>query len=104
MSAVAPRLDHEEKRDFRRMNINCPVTLQLSDSGDTLSGHCHDLSGGGVLVSTDRIALPGQRFNLALSGDNPLFSSLKAEAEVVRMLRVENQRFQWGARLIRILT
>lgn len=42
---------YEEKRDFIRMQINSPITI--SHNGNNYSGTCKDLSGTGMMVSTE---------------------------------------------------
>ena len=48
---------YTEKRNFIRMQVDTPATVTLSTSGgqrEICNGICHDLSGGGMLLTLDK--------------------------------------------------
>jgi len=45
--------DYQEKRDFIRMSMNCPLTYQSVDSYNQKTGTCVNLSAKGILFQSD---------------------------------------------------
>jgi c-di-GMP-binding flagellar brake protein YcgR len=43
-----------EKRDFIRMKVNTPAEIVLTKQNVNYTGICHDLSGGGMLLTLDK--------------------------------------------------
>ncbi len=80
--ALEPRA-YSEKRNFIRMKIDTPV--QLRCNGDTVTAHCRDLSGSGLLLASEQ-ALPlnaDVEVHIAQEGENR--QSFNASAKVVRV-------------------
>lgn len=73
-----------EKRDFIRMNVDTPVLITLSDGGQ-LQGTCHNLSGGGLLVSMLEQVPLGTYLSIAVSSSYGHQPMLKARAMVTRL-------------------
>ena len=46
--------EYSEKRDFIRMKIDTPAEVRLTEQEVECKGICHDLSGGGMLLTLDR--------------------------------------------------
>ena len=79
---LEPR-SYSEKRNFIRMKIDTPV--QLRCGSETISAQCRDLSGSGLLLSSDK-ALPMDAFvevHIAQEGENR--QPFDATAKVVRV-------------------
>lgn len=80
-----PMREFSEKRDFIRMQIDSPVDMTLEHDGDTLSGTCLNLSGGGMMIEVNRVIPVGTVVEVTVSsghGHNPM---LKANAVVNRV-------------------
>jgi c-di-GMP-binding flagellar brake protein YcgR len=45
---------YSEKRDFIRMKIDTPAEVTFVEEKISCNGICHDLSGGGMLLTLDR--------------------------------------------------
>ncbi|MGH1486689.1 MAG: PilZ domain-containing protein [Cellvibrionaceae bacterium] len=45
--------EYSEKRNFIRMKVNTPVEIAINQENRTINGICHDLSGGGMLLTLD---------------------------------------------------
>jgi len=46
--------EYSEKRDFIRMKIDTPAEVTLVEQQLNCKGVCHDLSGGGMLLTIER--------------------------------------------------
>lgn len=46
--------EYSEKRNFIRMKIDTPAEITLIDQQLSCRGVCHDLSGGGMLLTIDQ--------------------------------------------------
>ncbi len=76
--------DYQEKRNFIRMKVETPVHINIGDCA--LKGMCHNLSGGGLLISTEETIPLGAEIQIAVTsahGHNPM---LQARAKVSRVL------------------
>lgn len=77
-----------DKRSFRRMNINSPVSIE--HAGQTYQGVCLDLSSTGMSVSMDEIAInEGDDIAITL-GAGQSQSPLCADGKVLRVQVVES--------------
>lgn len=77
--------DYQEKRSFIRMKVDTPISVTIGD-GATLTGTCHNLSGGGMLISVPEILPLGAELEVAVTshhGHNPM---LVASTKVIRVL------------------
>ncbi len=85
---VLERTRHEEKRDFLRMQMDIPITLTHSHSGDTIQAVCKDLSGTGMLVESDTEVRAGDTYDVSVPSSRPDLDlgSLEATVEVTRVL------------------
>jgi len=75
--------DFLEKRNFIRMKVETPISLRYQHSKH-LKGTCHNLSGGGLLVSIPEPIAVGEEVEVTVSsnhGHNPM---LKAVTKVTR--------------------
>jgi len=46
--------EYSEKRNFIRMKIDTPAEVTVLDREENCRGVCHDLSGGGMLLTIDK--------------------------------------------------
>ena len=77
--------DYQEKRSFIRMKVETPVSVTTRE-GASFNGMCHNLSGGGMLVSVPEALPLGKELEVAVTsyhGHNPM---LKARTVVSRIL------------------
>lgn len=85
--------DYQEKRSYIRMKVDTPVDIQLEQGGN-LHGICHNLSGGGMLISLSEPLPIGTTMEATLSsnhGHNPM---LKAMVRVKRIQAKPNASSQ----------
>lgn len=76
--------DYQEKRNFIRMRVETPVSIQLAN-GTQLQGTCHDLSGGGMLISLNEEQPVGTMMQASVSSGHSHHQMLKANIEIVRL-------------------
>ncbi|MFL0808778.1 MAG: PilZ domain-containing protein [Agarilytica sp.] len=78
--------DYQEKRNYIRMKIDAPVSVQLITNGSVENGVCRDLSGGGMMIEMNCVLPVGTVAEVTISsahGHNPM---LVAKAEVARVI------------------
>lgn len=77
-------MHHQEKRDFRRMTVEAPVSIKYGDR--KIQGVCKDLSGTGMLIHiSEPVLSAGAQIQVLLDTSDSRFPSLHAEANVVRV-------------------
>jgi c-di-GMP-binding flagellar brake protein YcgR len=97
--------NYQEKRDFLRMNVDTPVEVILEQQ-HAQRGQCHNLSGGGMLISLASPLPIGTQMEVTLSSNHGHSPVLKA---VTRVQRVENLNFNrtesclMGLKIIEVL-
>lgn len=76
--------EHDERRDFRRMTIDAPVTVSLGEL--QLQGICKDLSATGMLIHlSDPHLSAGAKIRVLLETPDARFPSLDVDARVLRV-------------------
>lgn len=81
--------EFEEKRDFMRMMVDCEVHCRSADGGTEYSGRVKNLSGQGLLFTSERELAVGERLELVIQAQGGFAAPLEASAEVVRVDVVE---------------
>jgi len=77
--------DYEEKRDFIRMQLDCPAQCKDLDSGEEFSGQAHDLSGTGLSLELPRSFSPGALLEVRIEPAKAVVEPLHAVVEVMRV-------------------
>lgn len=94
---MLPR-DYEEKRDFMRMLMDCPVHCVELASGDAFTAIAKDLSGKGLCIEAGCPCKPGAMLEVHIEPENSVLPPLHAVVEVVRVEPdVSGERFRIGA-------
>lgn len=75
---------YQEKRSFIRMRVETPVDITLNH-GDPIQGTCHNLSGGGMLISLPEPLPLGTLMEATVSSNHGHHPMLKAQVVVRRM-------------------
>lgn len=93
-----------EKRDFIRMKIDTPLKAQLMGDGIAIDGLCHELSGGGIRLSTTHSVPPGTELEVSISSEHGHAPTLRAKARVSRVEdENENGVYMMAMAIIEIL-
>ncbi len=89
--------DYSEKRDYIRMTIDCKVSYKEIGSDEFKTGSSKNLSGKGLLFSTDREIKIGTLLDIDVTASNDVTPPLAAIVEVVRVEMMEpDTRYEIG--------
>ncbi len=86
--------DYQEKRNFIRMRVDTPVSIDVKNGDETLSGKCHDLSGGGLQVELGTVLPVGTEVEVSIAsshGHNPMLHANAIVTRVVSQPESESQ-------------
>lgn len=86
--------DYEEKRNFIRMFVDAKVTLTDTATGQTYPGDSKNLSGDGILITTDQIFQLNQELKLDVCSEKSQMPPLSAEFTVKRIEQLDNGRYE----------
>ncbi|TQV82898.1 PilZ domain-containing protein [Aliikangiella coralliicola] len=100
MSSV--NLDYEEKRNFIRMFVDATVSITDPETGQTFEGDSKNLSGDGVMFTTNQDFKENQKLNVDIRSEQSKLSPLSAEFEVVRTKSIGNGRYEVAGRISRV--
>lgn len=93
---MLPR-DYEEKRDFIRMQLDCPVQCTDLRNGERFMGQAKDLSGKGLCLELTRNLPPGAMLEVRIEPAKVVVPPLHAIVEVMRVEPdVSGERFRIG--------
>ncbi|OGT21069.1 MAG: hypothetical protein A2V90_07895 [Gammaproteobacteria bacterium RBG_16_57_12] len=76
--------NHEEKRNFYRMNTDNPVTFNVMGNHQSHQGQCLNLSGSGILIATDQKLEANTQLKVCLASRQETVPPLLAIVEVIR--------------------
>lgn len=79
--------DHEERRDFIRMHVDCDIVYRvvgISSSGEHEHGRTRNLSGNGILFLARREFKKGEVLDISVQSKSPNIQPLEARVVVVR--------------------
>lgn len=79
---------YEEKRDFIRMKVDTPATLQITSEEQTeyiIQGMCYEISGGGILLGLDQELAIGTKATVMINSKAGHHPILNAEIEIKRV-------------------
>jgi hypothetical protein len=91
----------EERRKFIRHNLECPVTVVISQG--TISGQAKNLSGDGALICCQQLLNPREGMDLTIKFSDGF--SMKVPSEVVWSYKTnagdEKNLYKMGVRFLR---
>ncbi|WP_045860588.1 PilZ domain-containing protein [Teredinibacter purpureus] len=77
--------DYQEKRNFIRMKVETPITINLTSHDEAHQGVCIDLSGGGMLVEAPAAIPIGTIADVSIKSDHGHSPMLQARVVVRRV-------------------
>lgn len=96
--------EYQEKRNFIRMKVETPFIAKLNlDEGRPIKGTCHNLSGGGMLVSLSEPLELGDKLEVTVSSGHSHSPMLKALTTVRRVDSSKNQDCHLGLEIEEML-
>lgn len=89
---------YSEKRDYIRMRLEAPVTLQ--HGGREFPALCLDLSSTGMQLEAECSLRLGDKVSVHIASEHNQLNGLDAEAEVVRATDLGNGRQALGLAIV----
>ncbi|WKJ91474.1 PilZ domain-containing protein [Methylomonas montana] len=90
-------LNHDEKRDYIRMDVDCDITYKPAGSSEIKTGKCSTLSGAGVSFFADRSFDIGLAMEISILPKNPITPPMTAFIEVVRSVKQADGSYEIAA-------
>ncbi|MBU76892.1 PilZ domain-containing protein [Pseudoalteromonas sp. Ps84H-4] len=93
---------HEEKRDFRRMQIHTPAKLIPLEGGEgkEVAAICTDLSATGLAVQLDDVLEIGSLYRVLIASTSTAITSFDATAKVVRATKEQDGSLSAGLEIV----
>ena len=95
--------DYEEKRDFIRMCVECPMSFTRQGDTTAYSATARDLSGSGLGFVTGQAVRMGEVLTVRVVPDKAVVAPLQAEVEVVRTQELVPGSYDIGVTIKRFL-
>ena len=83
---MQPSRFNAEKRNFRRLEMDCPVSYQLVTSPNRKMGTCINLSADGILFECDDQFPVGTKIKVIVSPKLNISPAFSATLEVTRVI------------------
>jgi len=93
---VSSERDYQEKRDFIRMGLDCPMTFSVAGQGQSYQGMARDLSSSGLLMVTDQGFPVGTELEIRVVPGKAVVPPLNALVEVARVRETAPGTFELG--------
>lgn len=97
------RGDYSEKRDFKRMEVECPMTFRLQGEGNLYQGMARDLSASGLSILSAQEVAEGSLLEIHLQPEKSIVPPLQAVCEVMRLSSPAPGQFELGVRIVEML-
>ena len=91
--------DYEEKRNFRRMALDCPIAYRSPDSATPSYGSVRDLSATGLSFSADQPQTPGAPLEIHIEPGSARIRPLRALIEVIRCQPLAGGGYEIAAKI-----
>lgn len=98
-------VDSSDKRDFRRMTLDCRVVFRIAGESQKHDGSLINLSATGLRLSTNVLLKEGDVIEVHVKPENDITPPLDALAEIVRVDTDEvSGRTELGCKITKIIT
>jgi len=95
---------YDEKRDFIRVQVDCPIVFRADGSTEAEAGKVRNLSGRGMMFIARRELLVESYLEVVVQPENDLTPPLHARVRVVRVARPRRgEGFEIGAVIQEVL-
>lgn len=95
--------EYDEKRNFIRMCMECPMTFNRPGDGAVYEAEAKDLSGSGLGFSTAEAVRMGELLEVRVVPSKTVVPPLAAEVEVVRVESLAGGGYAIGGTIRRFL-
>ncbi len=96
------RGDYSEKRDFQRMEVECPMTFSINGDKTVHQGIARNLSASGLSVICSMEVAEGSQIEISVAPEPAVVPPLLATCVVTRLHTLETGRFELGVQISEI--
>ncbi len=96
------RGDFSEKRDFQRMELECPMTFSIKGDKTAHQGIAKNLSASGLSVICSVEVAEGAKIDITLAPEEAIVPPLHASCTVTRVDNPEAGKFELGVQINQI--
>lgn len=89
-------VDSSDKRDFKRMTVDCAVKFKSLESEHLYDGVAKDLSASGIALYSQQSFSVGDKLEVFVRPDKQVVPPLDAVVEVMRVDALPDQRYLLG--------
>ncbi|RMG32712.1 MAG: PilZ domain-containing protein [Gammaproteobacteria bacterium] len=89
-------LDYQEKRQYPRMEIECPACFTIEGQAGQAGAIVKNLSGGGLLMWLEQSVPPGALLSIRIDPPSDITPPMKARVKVLRCTPVEGVEGQFA--------
>lgn len=90
-------MEHDEKRNYTRIGVDCDIIYKLAGSSEYYRGRCTSISGADVSFISDRSYDPGKAMEINVVPKNIRTPPMTAFIEIVRSTKRENDHYEIAA-------
>ena len=95
--------NYSEKRNFLRMKVDPQATVSVELEGQTYKGTCHDLSGGGLLLSMDSELPLNAEPIVTLQSSHGHSPMLIARCTIARVEPAQDKKWLIGLEMLEVM-
>jgi len=89
--------EHDEKRDYVRIPLDCEINYRLADGQQIKTGRCKNLSAAGLSFITDQPFDLGLAMEVSIAPKTAFSLPMNAFIELVRCIKLENGDYEIAA-------
>ena len=93
-------VDSSDKRDFRRMSVDCPVAFKVIGSNQVINGKVMDLSATGLRIHSAVSLEAGDEIEVNVKPEKTYVPPLYAIAEVLRVDLLDSGNFEIACKIL----
>lgn len=95
--------NYAEKRGFIRMKVDTPAQIHVEQNGEITHGICHDLSGGGMLLTLDQELPVASELLVTLTTGSGSSVAMQARCTIARAQPAADDKCLLGVEIQEIL-
>ncbi len=92
-------VDSSEKRDFRRMQIDCEILWRLEDGDSMYHAQAINLSARGLAMTCDQDLPVGTRLEVNINPAYRVVPPMNAIVEILRVSKLDDNKYQYACEI-----
>jgi hypothetical protein len=89
----------KEKRNSRRMKVNCEIHCKLPETEKLIKAWCVSLSGSGISFICEQSFVIGAVVEVNILPETVLMPAMRFFISIIRCQTIENGKFEIGAQI-----